>query len=326
MKSRLLFKSLLLLVLVGTLVLRQNDLSSARLTSPPENSNDSRTVASRLHLRAAPVELPGLLDSRNHAAVAPTLDSDDQDLAMEHFVNSIPLPQIQAALNSILDDGTSEAGQIRSLLVRRWAENAPEAAAEYAAQLGDATMRLSAVEQISIAWAEQDLPTASQWAAKLPAGDERNTALRNIAYGSAFTAPELAVSLASQLPENNERDDLLEHIAAQWSGSDFEAATTWLTQFPESPLRQRLLVAAALAIAKEDGSTAASFVARFLPPGDEQGRAAVAVAQRWSESSPEAAQSWIKSFPAGAVQESAQERLKEIETVQNTTANEPPNE
>ena len=49
--------------------------------------------------------------------------------------------------------------------------------------------------------------------------------------------------------------------------------------------------------AKQDGAVAATLAVNALGAGDEQNRTAVSIVQRWAESSPHAAASWVSQFP-----------------------------
>jgi hypothetical protein len=103
--------------------------------------------------------------------------------------------------------------------------------------------------------------------------------------------------MVSKLPPTPERDDLLVHAISQWPGTDSPAAAAWAMAVLDPSLRQRLVGAVAVASAEQDGAGAANLIANALAPGDEQDRTAVSIVQRWAQSSPRTAASWVSQFP-----------------------------
>lgn len=224
-----------------------------------------------------------------------------------------------ASLVCLLSNTKASAIEARRSLIRRWAESDPAAAAAWTAGLTPGPIFQDLLQQVVIAWAETDPEAANQWLSALVDGEAKHAALISLAYEAARDKPLLAVGLAAGLPPTPERDDLLVHATSQWASLDLESALGWAEQVSASDLRQRLIAAIATASAKLDGAGAAAMVANLIPPGAEQNRAAVAVAQRWAESAPQAANDWVAGYPAGPVREAAIRGLLDVNAAQQSS-------
>lgn len=228
-----------------------------------------------------------------------------------------------ASLPTLLDrlarDNRAESRQLSLRLIRRWAETDPRAAAAWVSQLPSRPLYPEAVNQIAIAWANQDLPGVLDWLSGLPEGAVKKAAILSVSYEASRTDAASALDLAASLAASPERDDFLVFGISQWASADPGNAVLWAQQVAD-PLRQRLLASAAISLAERDGAAAAELVATQLPPGDAQDRAAVAVAQRWVQKSPEAAASWVSQFPDGPTRSNATENLVGIWALQDSQA------
>jgi hypothetical protein len=217
-------------------------------------------------------------------------------------------------LDSLLARLDPAAAELRQLLVRRWAEEHPQAAAAWAALLSEGPAQSEVVSQIAIAWANIDLTAAAAWASSLPESAAKQQALANLAYEACRNAPETALALADSLPANAERDTLVVYAVSQWAAADPTAATAWAENVADANLRQRLVAAVAVALAKQDGAAAARLAANAIDPGEEQDRAVVAIVQRWAQTSPRDALSWIRQFPNPSLRQAALQSIAALET------------
>jgi hypothetical protein len=236
-------------------------------------------------------------------------DPDRRSEALGLAVGSIALIDLQATLDWLPDQTTAAEGELRSLIVRRWAELDAPAAATWAARLPAGAVYQAAVEEIAIAWANADLPAAIIWARALPEGAEQQATFMDLAYEAARTEPINALVLACVLPATLARDDLIVHAVSQWAIGMPTSALDWAQTVPDIGLRERLLGAVTIAVAQQDGAAAATLVVTLLGPGEEQDRAAVAIVQRWAAQSPENAASWVEQFPDTPAREAAIQNL-----------------
>jgi len=285
-------------------------------------SNPGKSDALRPSAQLLSGELPAAEYGGSFAAellreIRSVAESDEKNEAIEHLVDSLPASDIPFTFQCLAESGPA-ADQARQLLIRRWAESAPEAAAADALRIADASSQRAAIEQVVIAWANIDLPAAKQWLTDLPPGETRDAAARDLAYESARIDPLSAIGSAVSLLASEERDNLLCHISAQWASIEPRAAMNWAMQVSDEALRDRLLTSIATAAAKQDGVGAATMVAVAISPGAEQDRAAVAVAQRWAQSSPEAAAAWIQQFPTASLRSEAKQSLTDVFAAEGT--------
>ena len=244
--------------------------------------------------QAAPLDpLAALL-----AAFEPEADPDRRSAGLERAAASVSQADLPAALNALSANTSLAADELRQALARRWAESQPgAAAAAWVAQLPEGPTCRDLAQQVAIAWANSDLAAAAHWVNSLPDGGVKSAAVLGFGYEAARADPMTALAVAAALPASPDRDEMLIHAASQWAATDPAAAMAWASQAADSRLRQRLLAAVALASAKQDPATAAGLAATAVDPGPEQDRTAVAIVQRWAQTSPEAAAAWVAQFP-----------------------------
>ncbi len=228
---------------------------------------------------------------------------------MEEIAGSIAPDAIQDKLDSLTNDNSKAAVELRSLLVRTWAQADPGAAAAWAVSHSDSAGGPRVVRQAVVVWADTNLPAAIEWVDKLPAGDARQTASIAVGYEAARSDPVQALNLAIPLPQSHARDELLVYGMRQYASKEPEAASQWAVQVEDPGLRNRLLEAVSTAASVSDPSSAASLVSASMSPGADQNRAAVTVVQRWAQLSPQSAAAWVNIFPVGGVRTDAIEHL-----------------
>ena len=140
-------------------------------------SNPGTSDALRPSAQLLSGELPAAEDGGSFAAellreTGSVAESDEKNEAIEHLVDSLPASDIPFTFQCLAESGPA-SDQARQLLIRRWAESAPEAAAAGALQIADASSQRAAIEQVVIAWANIDQPAAKQWLTDLPPRDQR---------------------------------------------------------------------------------------------------------------------------------------------------------
>src|SRR5512133_2328233 len=202
---------------------------------------------------------------------------------------------------------TQDATEVLSR-IRNWAEAEPDAAGAWAQRLGDDGLRRQCLEPVAIAWAGQDLPAALHWFMHLPSDSAKDAAGLVLAYESARTDPVSAVQVLTNVDPSPERDEALAHTVSELASIDSSEASAWVSRIEDVALRSRLVATVAIAMAEVDGPAAAEMAARSVEAGDEQNRAAVAIAQRWAQRAPVEAAEWASRFPA-PVRAAAEESL-----------------
>jgi hypothetical protein len=238
---------------------------------------------------------------------------------MAQEIAAADLPQAIQFLN---DEKPTHLGRALELrLLRRWAGEDAQTAANWVSQLSPGSLRSEAINGVAIAWANQDLPEAAQWMRQLPGEGERTGALFTAAYEAARTQPVEALNLASELPAGESRNDLIVHAASQWAAQAPEAAAEWASRIPDVNLRQQVLADVVTAWGESDPVAAATFAAHMLAPGKLQSDAVVGVVQRWAPKQPAAAAAWVAEFPAGALRETALQELAKLQPEQDHPEN-----
>jgi hypothetical protein len=301
-------------------------------TSPEPMSDDNPAATKSPHLAGAKIvrevgshPRPEIVSAQPvHAMVSATVESDaDPDRlveSLEHVAKSISEAELSATLDLFAHDADPEAAELCQLLVRRWAESDPSAAAAWTSELPEGSLSKAASEQIAIAWANTDLPAAADWVLAMPEGDARHAATLVLAYEASRSEPIAALLLAETLPPSDERDHLLVHAVSQWAGTDSTAAATWVTEVPDPALSERLVAAVAIVLAEEDAVAAGTLVVNRLAAGNEQDRAVVAIVQRWAQYDPQAAAGWVSQFPDISSRDAAVRNLMALWTVQDAEA------
>lgn len=238
--------------------------------------------------------------------VAARSQSDDE---LELAVENIAAADVPATLASLASQPGLDAAEMRKLLVRRWADSNPAAAAAWAVKFPEGELRNTALEQISLAWANADLPSATAWLGDLPAGDSKRIATMATAYEAARTDPIVALELGSTLAPSRERDELLAFAVSQWATDNLAAAMDWAGKISDRGLREETFAAIAVASATANASTAATLIVNALAPGEAQTRAVVAITQRWTQVAPADAAEWISMFPELPLRDAAVDNL-----------------
>ncbi|MCX6927525.1 MAG: hypothetical protein NT154_30610 [Verrucomicrobia bacterium] len=130
----------------------------------------------------------------------------------------------------------------------------------------------------------------------------RTEVFLQLGYEAARTDAGTAIRLAWELPSGDEQSRLLAHAVGEWATIDPGAAKDWASQLPDFAARSSALAAVALATAESSPQAAATLVVEELPPGTPQQRSAIAVVQRWAQTAPEQAASWVEQFPSNEFQ------------------------
>jgi hypothetical protein len=246
-------------------------------------------------LRNLEVALESLQAESDPMEQAQKLESVAQQFA------AADLPEVIGFLNEQKPTGLGRALEVR--LLRQWAGNDPQTAANWVSQISPGAARPQAINAVAIVWANQNLSEAVQWMRQLPGEGERTDALATAAYEAARTQPIEALTLASELPPGESRNDLVIHAASQWAAQAPAEAAQWASRIPDGNLRQRVLAEVATAWGESDPVAAATF-------------AVVGVVQRWAPKQPAAAAAWVAEFPAGTLRDTAIQELAKVQSEQ----------
>lgn len=246
------------------------------------------------------------------AALESAANAELRDDALEQLAESVPASDLPGALNGLLGDAGKVGAELRTRLVRRWAELNPPAARQWCADLPEGPARRQALADIAIVEANRDLADAAAWVMGLPNDASGQAAKAGVAYEAARTDPIQALDLASTLPATPQRDELLVHAASQWAAANFTNAAAWALNVTDPDLRDRLVGAVAVGSAEQNPEASAMLAAQALPPGDGQDRAVVSIVQRWAVHSPQETADWVSQFPQTPAREAAVKQLLSV--------------
>ena len=277
----------------------------------------SRTPAISVAARSPKIAKPaggvvgqtGLVTAALLEAIDAETNVDRRSDALERAANSVLDADLPLALACLAKHDRPVGIELSLILLRRWAEKSPTAAAAWVSQSSESPLALEELQEVTSTWAAADLVKAGAFVDALPAGATKETATLALAYEAARTEPLVALELTSKLSPSQERDALLTHAVSQWAGADAATAAEWASKVPDHVLQQRLLSAVAVASAENDPAMAARLVATAMDPGDEQNRTAVSIIQRWAQHSPQGAAAWVLQFPDGPSRDSALENV-----------------
>jgi hypothetical protein len=273
----------------------------AAATSPERPANPLRRNLA-VALEALQAELDPMEQAQKLASLVQTVAAAD-------------LPEAVAFLNEQPPTKLGRALELR--LLRQWAGNDPQTAANWVSQGSLGAVRPEAINAVAVVWANQNLSEAAQWLRQLPGEAEQAGALVTAAYEAARTQPVEALKLASEVPAGEPRNDLIIHAASQWAAQAPADAAEWASRIPDSNLRQRVLAEVATAWGESDPMAAATFAAQTLAPGKPQSDAVVGVVQRWAPKEPAAAAAWVAEFPAGTLRDTALQELAKLQPEQS---------
>ena len=233
---------------------------------------------------------------------------------LQDFVKSIDPADLPNALKQLQDlqmHGTTAVGNdLEMRLLRRWTENDPHVAADWATQM-PAMVKADALTVAASSWAEKDYAAAADWAGKLADNDERQSALKSIASGVVYTAPVDALKLACTLPDSAARNDVITRAAGTWTAQAPADAIAWAGQIPDAGLRSEVTSAIAISWGNHDPQSAAQLALDSLPGGKLQDNTVAAIASRWGLMDASAAQSWIKQLGDDNLRQIADQALKQ---------------
>jgi hypothetical protein len=245
--------------------------------------------------------------NRELDALADDEDPMHREALLLELLDAVGLPDIPGVLAYLGEAGVALTVRqdVSARLVRKWAQEDVEGAAEWARSMEPGEERATALDQVAIAWVGQDGDAALAWARGLPVDGAHERAVRQVAYEVAREHPVESLALAVEMPPGRERDALIGHAALQWAALDPEAAAEWAQRVAEPALRERLLANIATAWADLDPVAAADMAVEALPPGRQQDDAVVGVVQRWAQYDPTVAVEWVGRFPESPIKEAA---------------------
>lgn len=218
-------------------------------------------------------------------------------------VGSMSLSEVVGALDELNPEDL--CGNRGRLLVRRWCEFDPAAAALWSGARTNAAARLESCLAVATTWGTSDAAAAMAWARGLADETARLAVKLQVGNEMIRQNPVAAMKLAIELANAPGAEGLMHSAFAEWAATDPLAARDWLLQCEAGGFRQQALANLAWAGADSDPLTSATLIASLLPGGVEQDRAAFGVLQRWVQFDWNGAAAWVVDFPDSPLREQA---------------------
>lgn len=260
-------------------------------TSAPDTPRPAAPVAART---LAEIESDVLAEV---AAIEAFDDPDARSSAFDDLADHLDTEVCYRLLSrASAAPATPPGPELTRRMLRRLAADDPHTLEQWARTLPEDVLRTDALVAVALHHSDQNRLEALDWAQRLGGAPSEVAAAIQVATEAAGIAPTEALDLAARLPASPARDQCLAFCVAQWAAIDPTGSAAWTATIPNVSLRTLLLNRVVTAMATADPVTAANWTADALPPGTLQSRTAVAVAQRWAQRDPQAAQSWVDTF------------------------------
>jgi hypothetical protein len=249
------------------------------------------------------------------ANIVAALPQEDQLRRSDYLVNQVEtLAEEDVPLVLQRLDAELRGSEFGVLLVRRWAETEPAAAAAWTQELG--AERDELLKNVASVWSNADLNAAVAWAKGLTEGEGQQAALRVVSEETIRQQPATALELAASLTSGPEREQVTIRALNEWATQEPVTALRWVASITDTQWQQQLKASLIPTIASIDGGSGAQLTTAWLSAGPEQERIAVAVVQRWAQQSPEQAAAWVERFPEGRMRLAALDNLKRLGSLQ----------
>jgi hypothetical protein len=252
-------------------------------------------------------------------------------------VSEMGIDWISSTLVLAQNLSAQEQESLMPVLVARWAELDPAAAAQFALTLPESVIRSMTMRATFGVWLASSPEEAMAWASSLPPGQERSRTIDEVVRALAQRDPASAMLLLERFPKDRARDSssynvfsewaksdpraaadywlkaipasgqdvngALAKIASIWARSDPQEAFTWAQKLPESTAKNSTLSIIVGAMAGRDPQQAASQVAQL--GAASRASAAGEVALQWAQDDAAAAAVWAGSLPEDGARASA---------------------
>jgi hypothetical protein len=141
----------------------------------------------------------------------------------------------------------------------------------------------------------------------------REKALATVAWDGIDIDREIAQkAFAGLTPGGEEARRLIAHFAMRMADDDPEAALEWARGLEQPVERDDAISRIAVVISTSDPQRGASLALEEVPEGLPRNRAVVQIVQRWSQTAPADAATWITSLPDGPARKGAIRNLSTI--------------
>jgi len=180
-------------------------------------------------------------------------------------------------------------------LVREWARDDPQAAADYALKaMPSAGSRRVLLPAIIGAWGAASPTEAAAWLEKVDDPQAGAQMLPSLLTGWCSFSPAEAATYAAGMPEGPDQKRAVAVVAGAWAAADPEAAGDWVGSFPAGDVRRGAVSSVAQAWALQDGAAAAGWILS-LGDSDDLRQTLVSALNLWVARQGDTARAWIQN-------------------------------
>jgi hypothetical protein len=188
-------------------------------------------------------------------------------------VSEMGIDEISSTLVLAQKLSAQEQKSLMPVLVARWAELDPAAAAQFVLTLPESVIRSMTMRATLGVWFASSPEEAMAWASSLPPGQERSRTIDEVVRALAQRDPASAMLLLERFPKDRARDSSSYNVFSEWAKRDPRAAADyWLKVIPAS--------------------------------GQDVNGALAKIASLWARSDPQEAFTWAQKLPESTAKNS----------------------
>ncbi len=229
-----------------------------------------------------------------------SLYENDRRNLKQNLVTGMARQDMTAALDYIAAQWEEDRGDLARVLARGQLLHGTPAAAQWAGQLPDPSMRGAALEAVARHYMEVDPGAGDAWGAEISLAPDTRQAVARVADRMAETDVRAAFAWTLQLPASPGQEEAFQQVFSEWARQDPGASSEELRTMAPGPERDNAIHAFSRILVNESPGDAIVWAAAISDPAmrlDTQ----IDVARTWNAASPAEAQTWITThLPADA--------------------------
>lgn len=284
----------------------QTEMAIAKVADSPAKSVTAEVLPPAL------VQSPAVDWVRALTEVSAAPDWEQSEL-LEDVVAELPVEQMSAVLDQLIQQRSGPALIFAEKLIERWANQSPGDAARWVERLPEDEFGHKVFRKVAREWGEKDIASALNWVTSLPDNENKMAAEESLATAAAASdRADEALALLSTIPESAERNDAWAYAVQRLAMTDLDAAVTSAKGLGSPIDREQLLASMAMDLGVQDPFRAAEFISKQMADGDLRDMAVINVVRFWAVTAPDEAMVWVQAFPESALRTTANANLLDV--------------
>lgn len=217
--------------------------------------------------------------------------------AMQGWANTDIEGAIGYAMNemeSTSDQGRGRGGGIENFLINRYANDNPQAAAQWALSQSDPNARSEAVSSVARSMADDSPQEAALWAQSISDPQAQAEALRGTASGWARQDPQAAMDWAMSIEDPDISNQATRTALGTWAREDPYSASDYVIDMEAGATKDQAAATLTQSLIRDDPENALLWAQSISDP-DLQTKTLSPITDGWMQKNPEAATEWINS-------------------------------